>query len=509
MSSPLKTAGSAVSPGPSSTYKWKALLTVALGTMMGTMDASITNISFPVLIRTFGVPVTTIVWVTLAYLLTSTSLLLVLGRVGDLWGRKRIYVWGSLFFVLGLALCALAQNIAQLIAFRIIQAVGMAMSMACGAAIITEAFPQEERGLGMGLLAVSVSAGLIIGPVLGGFLLGWLDWRSIFYVRIPFALLVWVMALVCLKPDGPRKGRVRFDFRGTFFSSVGLASLMIGVNQLHRFGLASPIFYGLMALGLACFILFVVTEKKAPDPLVGLTLFSNRAFSGAVGGLFMMFLTYSAYILLMPFYLLQGAGLRPDQAGVMMTVVSMIAIFVGPISGRLSDRFGAAGFATLGAAVTILAFFLFTGWTADTTLRGMLPALVLAGLGMGMFQSPNNSSIMGAVPKDRLGTASAMIATSRQVGISLGTALAGTVYSSRLFFHRLELGRQGMQGTAAERTAVSLAFNDAFWVSAVLMISVVFLSLMTRRVGKGGQGAGPASGKDGLGGKKGLAGPRT
>lgn len=463
----------------SSGYKWKALITVALGTMMGTMDASITNIAMPTLTRTFAVSITTIVWVTLAYMLTSTGLLLSLGRAGDLWGRKRIYVWGSFFFVLGLALCALAQNIGQLILFRVIQAVGTAMSMACGAAIITEAFPPEERGLGLGLLAVSVSAGLIIGPVLGGFLLGWFDWRSIFYFRIPLGLLVLVLAVICLKKDEPKPLKVPFDWVGTLLSSIGLAALMIGVNQLHRFGLNSPLFYGLMGLGLGCFLLFIAAEKKASNPLVDLTLFHNRVFSGSVGGLFMMFLTYSAYILLMPFYLLQGVGLKPEQAGIMMTVVSLVAIFIGPISGRLSDRYGPAVFSTLGAAVTVVAFFLFTGWTAEETWIGMLPALSLAGLGMGMFQSPNNSSIMGAVPKDRLGTASAMIATSRQVGISLGTALAGTIYSQRLVHHNLELNRLGFHGQGAERTAVSLSFNDAFLTSAVLMTTVVALSLMT------------------------------
>ncbi|MBI4765411.1 MAG: MFS transporter, partial [Deltaproteobacteria bacterium] len=149
-------------------YKWKAMTTVALGTIMGTMDASITNISFPILTKTFGVSVTTIVWVSMAFILASTSFLLILGRAGDQFGRKRLYNGGTIIFTLGLVFCALSQNISQLIFFRIVQAIGSAMSMACGAAIVTEAFPQKERGLGLGLLALSVSIGLISGPVLGG-----------------------------------------------------------------------------------------------------------------------------------------------------------------------------------------------------------------------------------------------------------------------------------------------------------------------------------------------------
>jgi EmrB/QacA subfamily drug resistance transporter len=461
-------------------YKWKAMTTVALGTIMGTMDASITNISFPILTKTFSVSITTIVWVSLAFILASTSFLLILGRAGDVFGRKRLYLGGTAVFTLGLIFCALSQNISQLIFFRVVQAFGAAMSMACGAAIVTEAFPQNERGLGMGLVALSVSVGLISGPVLGGFLLEWLDWRSLFYMRIPIGLIVLLMSQFFLKKDHRRIEKIRFDLLGTLFSSGGLACLMIGVNQLNRFGLKSPQFYLLMGLGLLSLVIFIFVEKQALDPIVDLSLFRNRVFSAAVASLFLMFLSYSAYILLMPFYLLQGIGLTPSKAGVVMTIVSMMALIVGPISGKLSDRFGQARFATLGAAVTILSFWLIFEFDDQGRMIDIIPALILAGLGVGLFQSPNNSSIMGAVSQERLGTAAAMIATSRQVGISLGTALAGTIYSSRLIYHQGELVRQGLSGAMVERQAVTLSFSDAFLVSAILMVSVVILSLMTR-----------------------------
>ena len=456
------------------------MATVALGTIMGTMDASITNISFPILTKTFGVSITTIVWVSLAFILASTSFLLILGRAGDVFGRKRLYLGGTVVFTLGLIFCALSQNISQLIFFRVVQAFGAAMSMACGAAIVTEAFPQNERGLGMGLLALSVSVGLISGPVLGGFLLEWLDWRSLFYMRIPVGLIVLLMAQVFLKKDHRRIEKIRFDLLGTFFSSGGLACFMIGVNQLNRFGLKSSQFYLLMGLGLLSLIIFIFVEKQALDPIVDLSLFNNRIFSAAVASLFLMFLTYSAYILLMPFYLLQGIGLTPSKAGVVMTIVSMMALIVGPISGKLSDRFGQARFATLGALVTILSFGLMLLFDDKGRMIDIIPALSLAGLGMGLFQSPNNSSIMGAVSPERLGTASAMIAASRQVGISIGMALSGTIYSSRFLYHQGELARQGLPAAMVERQAVTLSFRDAFLVSAILMVSVVILSLMTR-----------------------------
>ncbi len=461
-------------------YKWKAMATVALGTMMGTMDSSITNISFPLLTRIFGALITTIVWVSLAYILTSTSLMLILGRVGDLYGRKKIYIVGTLVFTVGLTLCSLSQNVTQLIVFRVIQAVGAAMAMACGAAIVTEAFPQKERGLGLGLLAVSVSAGLISGPVLGGLLLGWLDWRSIFYVRIPMGLIVLVMAVLFLKKDRRKAEKIKFDLWGTFFSSAGLACLMLGINQINHFSLRSPLFYLLVGLGLSSLMLFVLVEKKAADPIVDLSLFRNRVFTCALASLFLMFFTYSAYILLMPFYLLQGISLTPSKAGLIMTTVSMIAIIVGPASGWLSDRFGQVFFAALGAILTIVSFWLMFGFHFQSRIIDIIPALALAGLGMGLFQSPNNSSIMGAVGPDRLGTASAMIATSRLVGVSLGMAMSGTIYSAQLIYHKVELSRQGLPGALIDRQAVALSFSDSFLISSLLMSSVVVMSLMAR-----------------------------
>jgi EmrB/QacA subfamily drug resistance transporter len=368
-----------------------------------------------------------------------------------------------------------------MIIFRVIQAIGSAMAMACGAAIVSEAFPPNERGMGLGLLAVSVSAGLISGPVLGGFLLGWLHWRSIFYVRIPLGFIALMMAILFLKRDKRGVEKIKFDLWGTVFSSGGLACLMIGVNQLSRFGLKSSMFSLVMGLGLLSLILFIVVEKHAIDPIVELSLFKNRVFACAVASLFLMFLTYSSYILLMPFFLLQGIGLNPSKAGIVMTVVSMMAIIVGPISGWLSDRFGQVWFATLGAIITIISFWLIFGFDLKSQIIDIVPALALAGLGMGMFQSPNNSSIMGAVSVDRLGTASAMIATSRQVGISLGTALAGTIYSGQLIYHQTELTRQGLQGAMVDRQAVALSFSDSFFVSAILMSSVVVLSILTRQ----------------------------
>jgi EmrB/QacA subfamily drug resistance transporter len=460
-------------------YKWRALATVALGTLMGTMDASIANISFPVLTRVFQADLTAVMWVALVYILVCTSLMLVLGKISDLIGRKKIYAGGMAIFTLGLIACSMAQGIGQLILFRILQAVGAAMSVACGPAIVTEAFPPEERGRGLGLLGVAVSLGFILGPTLGGFLLEWLSWRSIFYIRAPVALITLFMILFLLKKDHARPGRIRLDFKGAITSSVGMFCLVLGMSQISKFGFASLQVSFLIALGLLSLLFFMLIERRVEEPLVDLSLFKNRVFSSATWSLFLTFVAVPGYILIMPFYLMHGVGLTASAAGFLMAVNAMTTIVVGPISGSLSDRFGPVRFSTIGAAATAAAFYLMRGFDLETQITTIVPILILLGVGVGCFQPSNNSIIMGAVTREHLGTASALIATQRQIGLSLGMALAGSLFTARKAVYHAELLGQGLKSDYVTRLSIPLAFQDVLLFSVFICFSVVVLCLFS------------------------------
>jgi EmrB/QacA subfamily drug resistance transporter len=460
-------------------YKWKALATVALGTLMGTMDASIANISFPVLTRVFQADLTVVMWVALVYILVCTSLMLVLGKISDLIGRKKIYAGGMAIFTLGLIACSMAQGIGQLILFRILQAVGTAMSVACGPAIVTEAFPPEERGKGLGLLGVAVSLGFILGPTLGGFLLEWLSWRSIFYIRVPVGLITLFMILFLLKKDQARPGRISLDFKGAFFSSAGIFCVVLGMSQINKFGFGSLQVGLLIGLGLVSLAVFMLIERRVEEPIVDLALFKNRVFSSATWSLFLTFVAVPGYILIMPFYLMHGVGLTASAAGLLMAVNAMTTIVVGPISGSLSDRFGPVRFSTIGAAATAAAFYLMRGFDLETQITTIVPILILLGVGVGCFQPSNNSIIMGAVTREHLGTASALIATQRQVGLSLGMALAGSLFTARRAVYQAELLGQGLKSDYVTRFSIPLAFQDVLLISVFICLSVVLLCLFS------------------------------
>lgn len=467
-----------ITPDPKG-YKWKALATVALGTLMSTMDASITNISFPVLTRVFKADLASVMWVTLVFILVCSSLMLILGKISDIMGRRKIYAGGMAIFTLGLAACSLAHSIGQLIAFRILQAVGAAMSISCGPAVVTEAFPPEERGKGLGLLGISVSLGFIFGPILGGFLLDWLNWRSIFYVRVPVGLITLFMILALLKKDQIRPERIRIDLGGALSSSLGIFCLVFGVSQANKFGLKFSLVHLLIGLGLLSLMVFIFIERRARDPIVDLSLFKNRVFSSAVWSLFLAFAAAPAYVLIMPFYLMKGIGLNASAAGILMAVNAMTAVVVGPISGSLSDRFGPVRFSTVGAGAIAAAFYLMRGFDLQTQVTAIIPVLVLLGLGVGTFQPPNNSIIMGAVGKEHLGTASALIATQRQVGLSLGMALTGSMFTARRAIHQAELSRQGLVTDYAANLSIPLAFQDVLLISVFIGSLVVLLCLFS------------------------------
>ena len=466
-------------PLPAISYKWKALITVAMGTMMATMDASITTIAFPELTRVFHTDLATVMWVTVAYILVSSSLMLIFGKISDFMGRTRIYTAGMAVFTLGMAACALAQNIEQIIMFRIIQALGAAMSIACGTAIVTEAFPASETGKGLGLLSMSVSAGFILGPIIGGFLLEWLDWRSLFYTRAPIGVATFFMSLILLKKDAGRSEKMTLDITGALTSSAGFFCLIFGMGQIKRHGPTSPTVLLFLGCGIIILLLFLVLERRAADPIIDLDLFKNRTFSFAMAGLFLFFLAVPPYILIMPFYLMEGINLSPLKSGLLMAVVSMITMITSPFSGALSDRFGPVWPSSLGAGATAAAFFCMLGFDLQTEIWIIVLVLILLGFGVGAFQPPNNSTIMGAVERKRLGSASALIATERQVGISLGMAMAGAIFSARQTMYQDVLRLEGWDKAEALRRSISPAYQDVLLISVFLALGAMVFALLS------------------------------
>lgn len=411
-------------------YRWYVLTAVSIGTFMATLDSSIVNVALPTISHQLHSDLSTLQWVVSAYLLTISSLLPVFGRLADLLGRKKVYSLGFLIFTLGSALCGLAQNIWFLIATRVLQAVGAAMLMSNSSAIITATFPPRERGKALGLTGTVVALGSLTGPALGGLLIGLANWRSIFYINVPIGIIGYAAAFLILPTDDPRKNSERFDSAGALTFTLGMISILLGINNGESWGWTSPAVLLSLFVGMVLLILFILIEHKVEHPMINLSLFRNRPFLiGNLSG-FLCFVAMFANNMLLPFYLQRILSYTPSQVGLMLMVFPVVMAIVAPISGYTSDKYGPVILTTGGLVITGLGFFYFSRLPATAHYYQVIPGLLLMGLGSGMFQSPNNSSVMSSVHPQKLGIAGGINSLVRNLGMVTGIALSVSLFEA-------------------------------------------------------------------------------
>lgn len=470
--------------------KWSVLITVMVGTFMGPLDGSVVNIALPTLTRHFGVTVTTVEWVVVAYLLVISTLLLTFGRLGDIVGLKPLYLAGFAVFVVGSAACAFAWSIWALVAFRAIQAVGAGMLFAVGPAIITQSFPATERGKALGLVGISVSAGLAVGPTLGGLLIAAGGWRLVFLINLPIGIAAFALALKVLDLEKPRAQR--FDPYGAVFSFIALFPLLLALSRGDAWGWGSPLVVGLLGAAAVGAVLFVVAETSVAQPVLDLTLFRNRIFSTSTLSALASFIVTSSIIFLMPFYLIETRGFSVAYAGVLLTPIPAAMVLFGPVSGALSDRIGSRLLSTTGLLVSAVGLVWLTRLDLDTGAAGILLRLLTVGVGMAVFQSPNSSALMGSVPRHRLGIASGMVAMARNVGMVLGVSLAAVVLAVRQPGYLRQAEIASVAPDLAVRQAFLNAAHDVFWVAFVICLMGAVASLVRGSAALGRDSAHPS-----------------
>ena len=408
---------------------------------MATLDSSIVNIALPTLTKELGCDLFQVKWVVIAYLLVITCLLLPFGRLSDQYGRRNVFQLGFVTFIVGSTLCGFIPSLNWLVASRILQALGAAMLMANGPAIITANVPANERGSALGIMAMVVSAGLIGGPSIGGILIGQFGWKSIFWVNIPVGILGIYLVTRVVSPDPKNRISLPFDWAGAVLQTIVLLSFIIVFDPPNISVSGSlpftPSRWLVLTITVVFATVFFQVEKHAPAPLLDIALLKTRTFWSANLAGFLTFVSYSSVTVLMPFFLEVVMHLEPHEAGIFMTAIPLTIFVVAPISGRLSDRFGAQGLSFMGTLVGAMALFTMSGafGSGITEKMGTFSIIVLLssiGLATGLFQSPNNNAIMGAVPMSKLGVASAMIATVRNLGLVTGTGLATSLFSWRM-----------------------------------------------------------------------------
>lgn len=461
------------------TYKWWALAVMSLGNFTVSLDNSILASCLPRLVTVFQTDPIVIGWVNIAYLVASQSFMLTFAKIGDEKGRKLVYVAGMAFYTAGMVICSLSQGVGQLICARALQGIGAATTLSLSMAIAVAVFPAEERGKTLGILAGIYSIGLVMGPVMGGFILDLLGWRAVFYARIPLALTSLITAWAVIKEQKSKDPHFRFDMAG----AVSLCGLLTCVLLFLSFGGKRG--FGSNAAFILAFLIplflffFIRAEKRASSPVINISLFKERSFAAATLGAMVYTLSASSAVFLVPFYLIEGLGSSASMVGVYMGLLAAPVTFTSPISGKLSDKMGAPYLSAAGMLVNCFALYYLSRLGVEATFIAIGTGTFLHGCGMGIFTPPNNSAIISSVPRGMLGTASAIATTARQIGVSSGIAVSGAIYNAHRE-HYLNSLKEGFSLLSARKTAAAIGFHDALMVGLVIGIAGVFICLLSK-----------------------------
>jgi EmrB/QacA subfamily drug resistance transporter len=452
---------------------WIIVATVCIGSFMGQLDASITQLVLPALERDFSASVGEVSWVAVIFLLAVSVMLPIFGRLADMYGRKKLYVAGFLAFIAGSALCGFSPGIGSLIAARALQAVGAAMLSANSVAIIVSVAGEKLRGKALGIQAAVQAIGLCAGPTVGGWIVDTLDWRWVFWVNVPIGLLGTVLAWFIVPETSAGKPGSRFDILGALLLVPALGTLMFAINQIGSWGLTSPGVIGNAAAGIILMAALIIWERRATDSLIPLSLFKKWSFaSGNLVSLLASVILFGLFFL-MPFAFERIFRESALSAGLRLTTIPIALGLLAPISGALSDRIGNRLLCTCGMLIAFLGLLLLCLQLGAETPNLLMITLSLAivGIGEGAFFAPNNNAIMGSASISEAGEAGSLMNVTRDLGTSIGIAMAASLLSWQL---RLLTG--GSSTLNASQADLTSAIRTVVIVLALLALLAAVMS---------------------------------
>ncbi|MHB8191618.1 MAG: MFS transporter [Ferrimicrobium sp.] len=457
-----------------------ALLVIVVGVLITAVDTTIVVLALPEIQRSLHIGLSSVIWVIIGYLLVITLLATQFGRLGDMFGRVRMYEAGFAIFVVGSFLCALSWNEYSIIGFRLFQGLGGALVAANSGAVIADTFPPERRGRAYGYNAIGWNIGAVLGVVLGGVIVTYFSWRWIFWINVPIGIVALVVALRVLHDQGERK-RQRFDWLGTISLGMGLFGILWGITKLTSESFNGTIL-GFLVAGVLLLVAFGFIERGQKAPMLNLSLFRVPTMTPSLlASLFQALASFSVlYLLLM--YLQGVRGLTPLNASLLLVPGYVLGGVVGPFGGRLADRFGAVWPATVGLGLQIVALLVYAQLSAEAPLWVLSGAYVVGAIGSGGFFPANNAAVMKAAPGGSFGIASGMLRTFANVGMVFSFAVAIVIASSTISKAQAFAVFVGVSHLS-HRTGVEFTsgIHEAFYLSVALMATAAILSAMRVR----------------------------
>ncbi len=449
------------------------LFVVGIGAFMDGLDGAIVNVSLPQIAASFNADISLASLILTIYLVVLSSLMVIFAKISTFAGTKKIYIGGLAIFTLASLLCAVSWNIEALIAFRALQGLGAAMIAPSAVATIALHVRESERAKSLGVIAAASALAFALGPVAGGLITEHLSWHWIFLINIPIGIVAIILAKYILSDDVPNVAALRaFDYTGAvlFFIAMTLFILPMGFIGEKSEGLINPL--NLLLLSAVVFLLFALAEKKAPDPVIDLSLFRNWNFTCSTLSYSVAMLAYGGLLLILPFYLQFIQSLSPGEAGLFLLIPSLIITVLSPVGGMLADKRGAGQVCVVSSAIFLVTFLmmLFISSTSGTGL--LIAALIVMGIGFGPFMSAGSSRIIEHSGEDKREMASGIMSTSIYFGTALGTALFTAIFS---YFS----GGHG-SGSNLLVPAFMSGFNAAIVAGVLFCIIVIVTSSMVR-----------------------------
>lgn len=456
-------------------YKWIALSCTSLGAFFSVMGGSTLMIALPVIMKDLHADVSIIIWTIMGYMLAMTILVPAIGRIADMFGRKKLYVGGAALFTIASGLCGLSNTGIQLLLFRLIQGVGASLMIANSTAIVTDAFPKNELGKALGINAMLISIAIVFGPILGGLLVN-LSWRYIFYINVPIGIFVTIWAALQLKELEILPEKPKFDFIGSITFLFGMLSFLAALSIGSITGWMSMKIIGLLLTSILLITLFVYIEGRVEQPMVDLRLLKTRVLAFAYLSNLLNGIARGAVTFLLVFYFQCVRNMDPAVSGILLAPFAISMMIVSPISGWLSDKYGARGLSSVGlliSAVGLLGLMLISSGTS--TMQLMIWMLIM-GAGSGMFFSPNTSSIMGNVPPDKRGIAAGIRTMFNNAGTVISISLSMAILSSSMtpaamqgLFAGTQVGSKGI-AISGFISGLSLVFTISFLVTILAAV---------------------------------------
>lgn len=435
--------------------RWWTLGAMCFALFMIMLDNTVVNVALPSIQRDLHANLAALEWTINAYTLSLAVLLVVGGRLGDIFGRRRIFLIGVTVFSLSSAAIGLAPNDTALVVGRAIQGIGAAMMMPATLSIVTNAFPPHERGKALGTWAGVSALALAIGPVVGGFLTEQVSWRAIFFLNLPVAAAAIAVAIPAVRESRDETVGRTIDYPGIATLTVGLTGLVLALIQGNAWGWGSARIVGLFALAVVALVAFVSIEQRVDTPMVDFSFFRSRQFVGASSVGFIVSFGMMAVFFFTALYMQNILGYSALQAGVRFLPMTLVLVVMGPLAGRLTDRIGpkpllVTGMLIVGASQIWQSFL-----TADTGFGFLLPSFILLGVGIGLVMSPMTTAAMNSVDRTKAGVASGVLSMGRMVGSSLGVAIFGAIVAG-VGRSKLDQSLPAMPTAARDRLAESL-----------------------------------------------------